>query len=528
MIRVLLADDEPMILKGLRKIIHWENYGLEIIGEAKEGKSLWKLARQLKPDIVITDIEMPHMSGIDFIKKLRDRNFGIKVLFISAYEDFAYAKSAIEYGASGYLVKPLDQNLLIQELEKMKDLIKEEESYSRRERELAVYKKKIEKESLVDWFLEMIDGSVQPNDLKEKREYLTSHFPAPLFTSLLISVDHKADGKEDWHDSEKQLLYFAVQNLIDESLSEKTKGCILNRQGNIFSVIVNHNFEEQALELSKNIVERAKNLLKINVIVGIGDSVPLKELSKSFNHAKKNLQYYYFLAPVKIISSNEYKKPTQKITAESLTRKRKMLFYSIMSEDQNEINKKLEKFFTWLVAISDERYVITVSTCFSVLSELLEEFRQLGVKSKLKKGNQEILNDLHAMKTFIQLKEYVRSMIDDLMQQIEQFNNNKENLQIKIVKDYIEENYHQDITLESMASLIHMNPYYFSSFFKKHTKTNFKKYLTDIRMKEALRLLLKKDLLVYEVAERVGYKNVRQFSDMFKKYYKKLPSEYRA
>src|SRR5690625_4424026 len=119
MIRVLLADDEPMILKGLKRIIHWENYGLEIIGEAKEGKSLWKLTRQLKPDIVITDIEMPHMSGIDFIKKLRERNFGVKVLFISAYEDFAYAKSAIEYGASGYLVKPLDQNLLIQELEKM-------------------------------------------------------------------------------------------------------------------------------------------------------------------------------------------------------------------------------------------------------------------------------------------------------------------------------------------------------------------------------------------------------------------------
>ncbi|MNH35623.1 HTH-type transcriptional regulator YesS [compost metagenome] len=91
----------------------------------------------------------------------------------------------------------------------------------------------------------------------------------------------------------------------------------------------------------------------------------------------------------------------------------------------------------------------------------------------------------------------------------------------------MEEHYAENITLESMAALIYMNPYYFSSFFKKHTRKNFKQYLTEERMKHALRLLLESELMIYEIAERVGYNNARHFSDMFKKVYGKLPQEYR-
>ncbi len=104
----------------------------------------------------------------------------------------------------------------------------------------------------------------------------------------------------------------------------------------------------------------------------------------------------------------------------------------------------------------------------------------------------------------------------------------KEAQQMKFVKEYIEQHYSENITLESIASIVFMNPYYFSSFFKKHTNENFKQYVTDIRMKQAVKLLLQTDLMVYEIAEQVGYNNARQFSDMFKKSYGKLPQEYKS
>ncbi|MNI65389.1 Bifunctional transcriptional activator/DNA repair enzyme AdaA [compost metagenome] len=99
--------------------------------------------------------------------------------------------------------------------------------------------------------------------------------------------------------------------------------------------------------------------------------------------------------------------------------------------------------------------------------------------------------------------------------------------QLMQVKAYVEEHYAENITLESMAALLYMNPYYFSSFFKKHTGQNFKTFLTEVRLNHALRLLLQSDLMVYEIAELVGYNNARHFSDMFKKKYGKLPQEYK-
>lgn len=104
---------------------------------------------------------------------------------------------------------------------------------------------------------------------------------------------------------------------------------------------------------------------------------------------------------------------------------------------------------------------------------------------------------------------------------------NKELMQLVQVKSYIEEHYAQSITLESMAAIVYMNSYYFSSFFKKHTGENFKQYLTEVRIKHGLRLLMQSDLMVYEIADRVGYNNARQFSDMFKKRFGKLPLEYK-
>jgi len=527
MLKVILADDEPLIIKGLKKLVDWNGLGMEVISEAHNGKNLYELTEHLKPDIVITDIQMPHLSGIEYIKKMREQGLDVKVLFISAYEEFSYARDAIAYGASGYLVKPLRRDQLIKELEKVKKIITEEESQSQQESELAVYKKKSKKDQMIDWFYEILDNHSSHD--KKHIAKLKEKFTSAYFTVLSISIDRTANKQQsdDWRETENQLLYFALQNLIEESLNGQATGLILNRQDDEFHVIVNHNETQHVDNVAHKIVKNAEDSIKVKLYIGVGDIVKLEDLRASFESSQKRSKYYYFLAPKSMITEQDFKQPKLKVTSESLTAQKTTLFYSIISDTEEEMKGKLADFFDWLKAISDERNVITKITCFSVISELFAELRQIGILEDHEPGDQELLNKLHKIPTFLELKTYITTTIEHIFNKLEKSNSTKENFQIKVVKDFIEANYNEDITLESIASLIHMNSYYFSSFFKKHTKTNFKKYLTDIRMKEALRLLLNEDLLVYEVAEKVGYNNVRQFSDMFKKYYKKLPSDYR-
>jgi two-component system response regulator YesN len=138
-----------------------------------------------------------------------------------------------------------------------------------------------------------------------------------------------------------------------------------------------------------------------------------------------------------------------------------------------------------------------------------------------------LLEQLAAFPSYEAMTDFAKQLISEFRLLLMEKLANKDIMQLAQVKAYIEEHYDENITLESMAALVFMNPYYFSRFFKKHVGENFKQYLTDIRMRNALKLLLQTDLMIYEIAEQVGYQNSRQFSDMFKKKYGKLPLEYK-
>ncbi|MDG0791284.1 AraC family transcriptional regulator [Cohnella ginsengisoli] len=136
------------------------------------------------------------------------------------------------------------------------------------------------------------------------------------------------------------------------------------------------------------------------------------------------------------------------------------------------------------------------------------------------------MDKLQSFGKYPQLKAYMLEAAEGIFQRLE--TGGRESRQLTDVKAYIEQHYKANITLEGAASKVFMNPYYFSSFFKKHTGMNFKQYLTEVRMKQAIKLLLHTDLMIYQIAEEVGYNNARQFSDMFKKHSGKLPQEFRA
>ncbi|SEO63566.1 two-component system, response regulator YesN [Amphibacillus marinus] len=530
MLRLVIADDEPIILKGIKNMIAKMDTPIEIVGEANNGEQLWQITKENNPDLVITDISMPKLTGTEYIKKLRQAGLDQKVIFVSAYQDFKYAQKAIAYQAIDYIVKPIQQEELILRIKEVSQLLSEEESNHKQKQELKQYKAHAQQAKVAKSLYEYVKSGELSAFFKADFEQLITSYRLSYAAILCIRVEdtvEKLSQQSIFKENESRLLLFSVKNYLETFLSNELQGMLLNYYEFEHCCLVNFSDMNALLENCEKLKDRLFKDLNVRVIIGIGDKVRGAEaLSQSYCSAVKKADLYYFVAPQQIITALPKRNETTGVTSETLTGQRQQLFNAVISFNQQEQAAACTAFFNWVRTVANGNKRVGISITFTVISELQEELLQVGLTRDHVTDNNTLLNSLNQTGTFVDLQNYsielVNTYINDLKLAL-----NDEHVQIRRVKEHINQHYNENITLESMASLFHMNAYYFSSFFKKHTKVNFKKYLTDIRMRKSLNLLLNTNMYIYEIAENVGYNNVRQFSDMFKKYYGKLPNEYK-
>lgn len=186
MLTILVVDDEYLVRTGIRETIHWESYNLQIIGEASNGEEGLTAAQSLHPDIIITDIRMPKMDGIEFMAKLREAGLDSKVVVLSGYDEFDYAQSALNYGASAYLLKPIENQQLIETIQKVSRLIHEEREVKQHYAELKLELPAIQKQFLLD----LLDGtSADIRGIEAKIEFLKLPLAFQNQAVLIVSID---------------------------------------------------------------------------------------------------------------------------------------------------------------------------------------------------------------------------------------------------------------------------------------------------------------------------------------------------
>ncbi|MCL6459852.1 MAG: response regulator, partial [Gorillibacterium sp.] len=190
-IRVVLADDEPIIIKGLRKLIDWDSLEMEIVGYANDGLALLEAIETHKPDIVISDISMPHLTGIDIIKEINKRSLPVKVIFISAFQEFSYAKDAVVYGVVDYLVKPLIKSELESVLLKTAALIGQKGEEERRKDKLQLIERRIRNDEIEEWLVRLTDRSLSNHS--EAYQFVQARFPGPLHSIGIVEIDRVLD-----------------------------------------------------------------------------------------------------------------------------------------------------------------------------------------------------------------------------------------------------------------------------------------------------------------------------------------------
>lgn len=523
-ITVVLADDEPIILKGLGKLIPWEEYGMEIVGYAYDGKELLETIEALKPDIVISDISMPHYSGIDIIKEIKRRELPIKTVFISAYQEFSYARDAVAYGAVDYLVKPVKKSELEAVIAKTLSLIREENEEDRRRRKLDQLERKSRDGEVDVWLEQLAEGALSEHS--EGYAYLRNQLAGPQYAAGIVGIDPTGNDNERWPAATQKLVEFAVRNIVQESVEAVGAGYSFVRAGKHVFVL---SCEEPGvpMELASAIRDNILNFLKLKVSVGVGDPVRvLSQVRVSREQAEQALEMTYFTGLNRALG---YRVREQRKDSENE-------WFTL----QSEIVKGLTE-GAWDHALSTMKALLqvikaatignrqlAVSTCFSSILYIVQEVKKSDVPmSDLGFDIQHLQSRLRQYETYEAMCGGIVDMLQELYDRIGDKPAGKEQTLIARIVRYIEAHYTEDVSLESVAAIAFMNPYYFSSFFKKHTKRNFKQYVTDLRMEQAVQLLKTTDLMVYEIAEKVGYNNARHFSDMFKKHTGKLPQEFK-
>jgi two-component system response regulator YesN len=521
-IKVLLADDEPVILRGLRKLLHWHELGLEIVGEAYDGKELREMMDVTQPDLIISDISMPGYTGIDIIREIHETNRNIKVVFISAFRDFSYAQDALRYGAVEYLVKPVDKYQLEQAIQKVIRLIGDQ-SQRVREKEMAVrFELKKRNDSIEELLVRMTNGDKSASaQLKEMGLVSRSKYITVCFGELDGVM---SDGNSRTEPS-RNLLDFAISNVLVESIGQTDSG-IYFRKGELHGMFLQHDRLEEAVSLSRDFHDKLNRYVKVSFTIGVGKAVEsLEEADISAQFAINSLQSKYFSGWNRVIEEPQPQADSEvRSRINDLLKKLVASLINPAHEVTVEAVSELMNSFRML-ALGGKH--AAVSAVYGAISSIRQELKEFGIFAGIADDDHALLAKLDRFQTFEQMAMHASEVIEEIRRETAAKIGNKEIMQLVQVKSYIEEHYAENITLESMAALVYMNPYYFSSFFKKHTGENFKQYLTEVRMKNGMRLLMQSDLMVYEIAERIGYNIPRQFSDTFKKRYGKLPLEYK-
>ena len=496
MLRMILADDEPVITRGIKKLVDWAQLGVLVVGEYENGSNAMEGILTEKPDIALLDISMPGMSGIEILKSIRKMELPTKVIFISGFQDFEYAKSAITYGAVDYLLKPVIREELLQALEK------------------AVLSLPGKKQLQL----------VRPMPTEEKK---SAHKTILLeeTTYLPVLVEILFTGTET--EQEKKLIRFSVSSFLESYLAERKLGILFSRDTHMVVVLKGTAFNE-AKEILLGLQEEGFKTAGRKTAFVIGQVVDnMGQIPEEYEKCLEMSRYFFFedyLESLVLTAGGEVYIRREQETDMATARER--MLETIVAQNQEDFVKAFEEFAWALCFLADGRKEDACYYFCSTVRIVEEKIQELHLEGK-NPDIRQLLEQGRGCPNFARMKEYFKDYLEGYLVLLRQTMENNDRRDIVRAKEYIEEHFRENLTLEVLAGVMYMNPYYFSSFFKKNAGENFKDYVNRVRIKHAVSLLVTTDMKTYEIAEETGFRDVRSFTDAFSRAYGETPVGYR-
>jgi two-component system response regulator YesN len=531
--KLILVDDEEEVRQGVLRKIQWDEYGFQVIGEAENGKEALEIAEKVIPDVILTDIKMPFMDGLELAKVMKERYPTTKIIVLTGFDEFEYAHKAIKLNVTEYVLKPISASELIEVLVKVKreideEIAEKEDLDALREH----YRKSIP--ILKEKFLtSLITSTIEKEEIEERALSYGINLHGNGFVTSVISIDSSVDSLNGGLHEEKELLKFAVLNIVDEILEKHSPGmAFLHNEQIVFVTVCKESDREIIINGTLSILEEVRQtvnkFLKITVTIGVGNVCNnIVFINRSYENAVTALDYRIFMGSNRVIWIEDIEpKSLERIVFDEV--KEHNLSSAIKLGTEEEIEKVIDSIFKELtdIKVAFKDYQIYL---MEMLTTILKAARSSGVDmDKLVGVNENIFADFYSLKDIQQLLNWFKKISIQVMTHIVKDRNDTSTLLVQKAKKFVEDNYSEvDITINKVCEYLHISATYFSFIFKRETKTTFINYLTQVRMDAAKELLRVTSLKSFEIAEKVGYSEPNYFSYSFKKKFGLSPSEYR-
>lgn len=525
MYKLLLVDDRVDVVNAISEMGHWEDMNVKVCGTAVNGLDALGIIEDEKPDIVITDVKMPIMDGLELTRQAKELDSEIHIILLSGYDDFRYAQQAVKLGAQEYLLKPADIDELRGAVKRSCKLIEEERKkyYDRLELE----KKLVSSMPLMR--AEYLSGLIKKNDfkaeaIKERFLYLGIELDTEGFCVLLFAPEYDDDTNAD------EILVYGIINIIEEITNEYAKSCVFKCEKNRICAIVNQTEERLGIyDMARRCQELIARHLNIGLSVGMGEYFKnITDIFRAYETADAALENRFVLGRNSIIDFDTMETEISGLSEYPYKEEEELISYALAGA-QPMVQVKLTEYFDKLDGMGSlsAEDLHTGMICFAL--EILRKLRFAGIDAdKLTDKNADYIKLINSAETYDEIKNTVRDILFGAAKYMyDKKMTEAEDVQQKVI-DYIDEHYTDpDISLTQIAKHFYISTSYLSVIIKKTCNEGFSKRLVRMRIDRAKILLLQNtDEKIYNVAEQVGFKDRRYFSDTFKKYTGYTPKDY--
>lgn len=516
--KVLIVDDEPIILRSLKAAIPWNELQMEIVGEAQNGEVALKFIKETSPHIVISDIRMPVIDGITLMKEVLANNNKLLFIFISGYGEFEYAREALRQGAFDYLLKPIDHDELAEMLNRARTKLDEQ-----RQNEQMIHS--VQMLSLLARERMFADITLGHERSLEHLKWLESSELESGYFMAVAQLDAYSGLSNHWNVEEKRLWLFAIRNIIEEWSLKHGALTVFPFHNGEWIVLFPASLNSRRRELGEQLIKAIQRHTKLSCSVGISRCTQgIGQLSRVYPLAAKALyqRFYSGLAGVfldeetPLRSDHDVKYPKE-LEAE--------LIESIRNMDREQMRHLLDELSLYIESQSFSKEIAEY-LLIELVVILYRHYEHLNSYSDW--TLYDLLGSLHNLGT---LKEMIQVIQVEFGKRLEQ--GSKQGFRedagstIEKAKRYIETNYHKDLSIEEVSELADLSISHFCTLFKQITGYTFLEYVTHCRMERAKLILQSSNVKVYQIAPLVGYQDPRYFTQVFKKASGKTPSEYR-
>lgn len=535
---IAIVDDDRQVLGGMSRLIPWDRLDVRPVGEALNGEEGLRLIEECRPDIVITDIYMPVMNGLDMIEQLRKRNYEGKIIILSGYSDFDYARKALRLQVDDYLPKPASLSSIREVLLRVTAELEERKKLECQERELRnkllQYEPYLERE----WVKSALTGGAtssltEPSMMLERLGWKDAQF-------MMLALEIKRQGRmegisaKDWH-----LFRFAVGNTVEELVSQAgLRSYFLELHSHHMALLLykplswpQEAFRQEVLMLAGRMTSSVHRYLQVKLHIGAGSRKGnwlsiADSTEEAFQAlAERREPDHSQPCPCVYVYTEGGNRPAVRRNVRPVRFFQEMAD-AVRSFDERRALLALEDFFQddgGAAQLQIHELEAIGTQLVAILSFTLYES---GIRFDEELPLTSLSKELSHVEGSEQWKAWAAEKVMRICSRFAPNENLKHKETVDFIIQYIHEHYADNIHLQDLADQVYISKNYLSTLFRQATGETFGDYLTRVRMEKAKSMVLEKKLLIAEIAERVGYRNVPYFTTLFKKHTGRSPTEF--